>query len=116
MTTTGGGISSGKTLKMSNKNYQAGRRLEWERKKHWEKQGYKVVRSAGSHGIWDLCAVKSGDYPVTLIQCKVVETDSAAKLLLKKFKDNPPLFPSRFYHLALEVKVKGKTDIQRVIT
>ena len=58
---------------MPNNNYKAGYRLELSTKKKWEKNGYYVIRSAGSHGIADLvalCAGSSGNPMVYLIQCK----------------------------------------------
>jgi len=48
--------------------YRLGRRLEYRIKKLLEEHGYEVIRSAGSHGRWDLVAVKDGI--VRLIQVK----------------------------------------------
>lgn len=75
---------------MPNRNYEAGRRFEYARKKHWESLGYMVLRTAGSHGAFDLVALApSGS--VLLIQCKRVAKHSEAKRLLEDFKTNPPL-------------------------
>lgn len=85
-----------------NKNYIAGRNFEYARAKAWRAKGYTVVRSAGSHGVWDLCAVRA-DYPVELIQCKKLEGERQAYMLIRKFKQDPPLAPSKRYHLTIEV-------------
>lgn len=98
---------------MPNKQYQAGRRLEYECMARWKRGGYEVARSAGSHGIWDLCAVKHGQ-PVNLIQCKRVSTDKQAVAIIEAFRSNPPLMPDKFYHQILEVKIKGLVDILSV--
>ncbi|RKX60270.1 MAG: hypothetical protein DRP29_03015 [Thermodesulfobacteriota bacterium] len=48
--------------------YRLGRKLEYRIKKLLEEHGYEVIRSAGSHGRWDLVAIK--DRIVRLIQVK----------------------------------------------
>lgn len=59
---------------MPNKNYVNGRAKEYRVKKQWEKAGYTVLRTAGSHGFADLIAVKDKDglrgKEVVFIQCK----------------------------------------------
>lgn len=79
----------------------------------WRECGYSTARSSGSHGIWDVCAVKN-NRPVELIQCKVVQNEAAAKRLIKAFTMVPPFEPSECYHQVLEVKIKGSTDIMSV--
>jgi len=98
---------------MPNLNYRAGARLEYGRRKHWMKRGFTVVRSAGSHGIWDLCGIRAEDpsHPVMLIQCKKVDKESQAKTIIRKFKENPPLLPSPHYQMIIEVHVKGVKDV-----
>jgi hypothetical protein len=96
-----------------NKNYQAGRRAEYECMKRWRAKDYIAVRSAGSHGPWDVCAVR-WDRPTELIQCKVTESETVAKGLLKAFKTLPPFTPSRYFHQVLEVKVKGSKEVMSV--
>ena len=49
-------------------NYQRGVYYELKTKRLLESQGYDVVRSAGSKGKWDICAVGHGQ--VRLISCK----------------------------------------------
>ncbi len=65
---------------MPNKNYIAGRRFEYKIKKLYEKQGYTVLRSSGSHGFADLIAVRQDKFiyrdaimykaRIIFIQCK----------------------------------------------
>lgn len=46
-----------------NKQYRRGRQKEWDVIKELEAKGYIAVRSAGSHGYWDVCAIKDNiDY------------------------------------------------------
>ena len=63
---------------MVNKNYRAGRRFEYEVKKYFEKLGYTVFRTAGSHGIADVIAVKDDD--TLLIQCKYGSMPTKAEM------------------------------------
>jgi len=42
---------------MTNKNYVSGRRKEYRIKKKLEKEGWIVIRSAGSHSFADLIAI-----------------------------------------------------------
>ena len=49
-------------------NYSRGADFERRVQKYFEKQGYFVIRSAGSHSLIDLVALKGGE--VQLIQCK----------------------------------------------
>jgi Holliday junction resolvase len=39
-------------------NYTRGRDLEYRTAQHLEAEGYDCTRSAGSHGVWDVCAVR----------------------------------------------------------
>jgi hypothetical protein len=96
-----------------NLNYRAGARLEYGRRKHWQKRGFEVVRSAGSHGIWDLCGVRVEDpsHPVMFIQCKRVETKSQANKIIKQFKEAPPMPASPHWQMILEVQIKGSSEI-----
>lgn len=52
-----------------NKNYVSGRNFEYRVATIFRRKGYYVTRSAGSHGVADLVAVKRGRKPVFL-QCK----------------------------------------------
>jgi len=44
---------------MPNANYIRGRNKEYRLKKKYEKKGYIVLRTAGSHGFADLIAIKN---------------------------------------------------------
>ena len=59
---------------MSNKNYVRGRNFEYKIKKKYEKKGYIVFRTAGSHSVADLIAIpkleKIDEWNPILIQCK----------------------------------------------
>ena len=62
---------------MPNKNYQSGRSFEYRVKKYFEKQGYYVMRSAGSKSPFDLIAIETNytkgkliSTHILLIQCK----------------------------------------------
>jgi len=57
---------------MPNVNYQRGRRLEWQVKKDLEADGWHAMRTAGSHGAYDIVAVRDKDdlTEVKFIQCK----------------------------------------------
>jgi hypothetical protein len=55
---------------MPNKNYINGRSLEYRIKNILKENGFAVVRSAGSHGKWDLIAVNESRKTIYLISCK----------------------------------------------
>lgn len=95
---------------MPNANYRRGRYFEYSRKHFYEEQKYIVIRAAGSHGRWDLIAIRDGDKPL-LIQCKVVQTEKQAEHEIAEFvrgalKDGP-------YHEIIDVYVRDKKDVQR---
>ena len=49
-------------------NYQRGAQTEYRVCQELERVGYTCQRSAGSHNLWDVCAV--GPTGIRLIQCK----------------------------------------------
>jgi hypothetical protein len=53
---------------MPNAKYRAGRDLEYAAARDLEANGYLVVRAAGSHGLADLIAFKTGE--LLIVQCK----------------------------------------------
>lgn len=56
---------------MANANYLRGRNFEYKVKKYLQEQGYTVLRTAGSHGKYDLIAIKLEPQPsIIFIQCK----------------------------------------------
>ena len=63
----GGGEESMTRFKTT--NYARGRAFEYRVKKHYEGQGWLVLRTAGSHGPVDLVCLKHDFRPV-FIQCK----------------------------------------------
>jgi Holliday junction resolvase len=94
---------------MANPNYNRGVRFEREVMKEWEAKGYAVLRTAGSHGAFDVIAYHP-NRPVEFIQCKVLQKGSIkeAHTMTKRFVDTPPLRPSKYFHQVLEVKVTGE--------
>ena len=71
--------------------YAKGRRFEYEVKKQLEKEGYYVIRAAGSHTKCDLVAFLAKDYIelplVRAIQCKSGNSPYKKDLVaLKKLK------------------------------
>lgn len=71
---------------MPNKNYRRGVAIERKAKAELELDGYTVVRTAGSHGPWDLVAVKEGSQePVRCIQVKRTGSPLGAKRLKNKW-------------------------------
>jgi len=69
--------------------YSTGYRVEREAKQMLESEGFFVLRSAGSHGLFDLVAIK--DNQVRLVQVKVIPFGEhnlfkADQLKIKAFK------------------------------
>ncbi len=54
---------------MAHKNYARGRAKEYRVMRALEKLGYRCLRSAGSHGAWDVVAI--GPRDTRLIQVKL---------------------------------------------
>lgn len=102
---------------MPNKNYLRGRRFEYERAKKLREFGHDVMRTAGSHGKFDLIAINPQNGDISLIQLKVTESSSNADRMVKKFRENPPYQPyvmPKGVHQILEVKVVGSNDVRSV--
>lgn len=91
---------------MPNKNYLSGRRFEYARKQVWERDGFAVMRTAGSRGFYDLIAV-ANNASVNLIQCKRVKTLTTAIRLAEKFRTSPPLVRSEKYRQVLEIYISN---------
>jgi hypothetical protein len=91
-----------------NVNYLAGRRVEYARMKHYRKfLGHEVMRTAGSHGLFDLISIAPRG-EVYFIQVKRVEKKTQAERLIRQFKERPPLgdrYGARYYQV-MEVSVK----------
>ena len=90
-------------------NYQIGRRFEYERAAYYRGQGATVLRTAGSHGPYDLVVITAGGY-VYMIQCKVVSSEAEAKRLIEQFKKDPPFKGVDFVQI-MEVKIKGTSKL-----
>lgn len=73
-----------------------------------------MLRTAGSHGPFDLIAIKPGE-SVVLIQCKKTESERQAFMLIKGFKYNPPLAPDseKRYIQVMEV---WAADAKRILS
>lgn len=98
---------------MANKNYRAGRAFEYRVAKTYRDLGYTVLRTAGSHGPFDLIAIPHrwrAVWPVTLfIQCKNRPPTQAERDKLSAF-DEVHDMPA--YACARMVwKAKGSSEI-----
>lgn len=96
---------------MPNTNYQRGRRFEWQLKRDLEADGFLVTRASGSHGIFDLIALKEHNHNpiVWLIQCKVTKNKKTIDKLIKDFTKNLPFSQDAFTQ-KLAVKITGEGD------
>lgn len=90
-----------------NRNYEAGVRFEREVMKGFNEDGFLAVRTAGSHGPFDVIVI-ARDGHVTFIQCKVVRSEAQAERLEEKWLKDPPIPPSSHCHQCLMVKVVRK--------
>lgn len=103
------------SLMPGNSNYRKGVRFEYERLKHYKAQGLDAVRTAGSHGKWDIITIDATNNTVNLIQCKVTDDPKTAERLLRAFSAAPPLGKQLFnIHQTMEVKVTGSTEVRSV--
>lgn len=93
-----------------NANYNRGRRFEYARKHYWESLGYVCLRTAGSHGCFDLVVLRGRT--VILIQCKVCKTLTEALRLIKAFTAKPPLGIGQGYPTqCMEVYVRDERTV-----
>jgi Holliday junction resolvase len=67
------------------RSYKKGARAEYKLKSELEKAGWTVVRSAGSHGYWDLVAFRfrRGHVDILLIQVKAQSPLSRPKVIIQ---------------------------------
>jgi len=74
-------------------NYQKGRDKEYRLKRKLEREGFTVLRTAGSHGFADLIAIDYRSRRIRFIQVKPDNFSKAAEKKLmeehKEFKYNP---------------------------
>ena len=95
-----------------NANYQKGVRFERERLAYYrDVLKLECVRTAGSHGRWDIIAVDPKRAIVHLVQCKVVQNRATAERLLANHRKSPPVTPMTNIHQTLEVKISGSTEV-----
>lgn len=74
---------------MPNSRYVKGRKKEYRIKKEYEKAGWIVLRTAGSHGFADLVAIHIENRTIRFIQCK---SDKFPESMKKKtLKENEEL-------------------------
>ena|SRR3990167_2971761 len=85
-----------------NAAYVRGRRFEYARRKFYREAGCACVRSAGSHGPWDLCAV-APDGTVFFEQCKVTQSEATVARLGALFYEKPFLPKSCAYRQILAI-------------
>jgi Holliday junction resolvase len=98
-----------------NKRYVSGRNFEYKVKEHYEKEGYYVVRTAGSKGIADLVAIPPLRPPSSLItpelplliQCKKMNYKKVDKHEIGKLLD----YASRYRFTPVLVAKKGREMI-----
>ncbi len=93
-----------------NANYVAGRSFEYARKAAWEAEGYEVVRTAGSHGAYDLIAFRKDN--VVFIQCKLTQDAATMERLAFNFLETPPI-ALKGVGQVLEVRIKGAKEVRR---
>jgi hypothetical protein len=96
-----------------NRNYIAGRAFEYKIMAQWKAKDNIVMRTAGSHGPFDVIAIDPG-HVCTLIQCKRVAKMGQANALIEKWKTNPPIKQGN-YHLCLEVYVSEDREQMKVV-
>jgi hypothetical protein len=104
---------------MSNTNYVKGRAFEYARMRYYKNSGFDVVmRTAGSHGPYDIVAINAKTGEIFLIQCKVTESPATATRMLNEFRKNPPVPPMVLppnVHQGMDVKVHGSSQCQSAI-
>lgn len=88
-------------------HYSRGRAYEYKAKQELEREGYTVIRSAGSHGPYDLIAFK-GPQPVRCIQIKRTSSPGGVKALLSKWKPNTQGYSDTHYVEELWVWYKDR--------
>lgn len=91
-------------------NYERGRAFEYERMKAFRDDGHEVMRTAGSHGKFDLIAI-SPKGRVQLIQCKLVSTEAEANRFIRNFIEYPPIPCGQFVQ-RIDVRVKGSRKVE----
>lgn len=91
-------------------NYRRGRGKEYAVKKLLENQNFTVMRTAGSHGDWDLIAYQHEE-DLHLIQIKYTKEGVPTKNELSRFETAPLPKGARAYLLGFK---KGQSEPFRV--
>ena len=77
---------------MPNTNYLSGRRAEYKLKREMETYGLIVLRTAGSHGPFDLIGIQpSLPIVVRFIQVKSIKGKGSVSAAINQFVRKPPL-------------------------
>lgn len=92
---------------MPNKNYIAGRKLEYKAKKELESNDWVVMRTAGSHGPFDLVCVDPEEEFILFIQVKSTKSRAACTRLLNEWVERPPIRVCNKYSQELWVWCDG---------
>ena len=95
-----------------NKRYIAGKKFEYKVKEHYEKEGYYVVRTAGSKGIADLVAIPNREnyfLPelALLIQCKKTSYKKLSKREIREFLETA----SKYKAIPILATKEGKRTV-----
>jgi len=97
-----------KGFALPNANYLAGRRFEYAVMAALRQNAYKVLRTAGSHGEFDIIAYKPNS--TVFVQCKVVESEASRDRLARAWRSAPPNPPAEVsFNQQLWIKVKGSS-------
>src|SRR3990167_3652481 len=90
-----------------NSNYRRGRAAEYELMGLLKKEGYSVLRTAGSHGFADIVAYTDNQTPVRLIQVKSTKSKATRDALFMGWA--PKTTPKALtFTTELYVKHEGK--------
>jgi len=101
-------------------SYRKGAQFEYRVKSIFEKEGYYVVRSAGSHGIADLVAIHPPLYlmlgnKVVLIQCSVKPKPLSEVIKLVELCDKLRCIPCLAFKEGHKVKIIMGNEVKEYI-
>jgi len=85
-------------------NYIKGRRYEYKWKEKFEKQGYIVLRTAGSHGFADLILIHKEKPEILFVQIKTSIKLQNFKLLYEREKNKLPEWVRPYFVLIAGIK------------
>ncbi len=94
-----------------NKNYLRGRRFEYAAKKYLEDKGWIVMRTAGSHGPFDIIAIKDGR--ILLLQLKKWQRLSKKQEIFEFLKIiSLPIKPKLDVTVGLILNMEGLKNVE----